>query len=48
MQVPLNACCVGGPVVSQSPVSAAAMLILAAIYAAGALIVAVALAHAIA
>lgn len=33
MQVPLNACCVGGPVQTQTPVSAGAMLILAAIYA---------------
>lgn len=40
MQVPLNACCVGGPVVTQSPVSAGAMLILAAIYAMGAFVAA--------
>ena len=48
MQVPLNACCLGGPVVTQTPVSARAMLILAAIYAAGAFIVIAALANALA
>lgn len=42
MQVPLNACCLGGPVQTQTPVSAAAMLILAAIYAVFGLVVVVA------
>ena len=39
MQVPLNACCIGGPVQTQTPVSAAAMFILAAIYAVFGLVV---------
>jgi hypothetical protein len=39
MQVSLNACCVGGPIQEQSPVSPTALFILAAIYGAGALIV---------
>ena len=45
MQIPLNACCLGGPATTQSPVSAGAMFVLAAIYAAGALIVLAAMAN---
>jgi hypothetical protein len=39
MQVPLNACCIGGPPVEQPAFSAGALLVLAAIYGAGALVV---------
>ncbi len=39
MRVPLNACCLGGPAAEQPPVSAGTMLVLAALYGAGALIV---------
>ena len=48
MQVPLNACCLGGPVSTQTPVSAGALFVLAAIYATGAFIVFAALANALA
>jgi hypothetical protein len=47
MQIPLNACCLGGPVVTQTPLSAGAMFALAAIYAAGGFIVAAVLANAL-
>jgi len=39
MQVPLNACCIGGPPVEQPAFSAGAMFVLAAVYGAGALLV---------
>ena len=39
MRVPIDACCVGGPAQEQSPVSAVALLVIAAIYRAGALLV---------
>jgi hypothetical protein len=45
VQVPLNACCLGGPVVTQTPLSAGAVLVLAAIYAAGGFIVVAVLAN---
>jgi hypothetical protein len=39
VQIPLNACCLGGPAAEQPPLSAGTMLVLAAFYGAGALIV---------
>jgi len=39
MQVPSNACCVGGPVQTQPAASPGVLLVLAAVYGAGALIV---------
>lgn len=39
MQVPLNACCLGGPYVEQPPLSLAQVLVLAALSVIGALIV---------
>ena len=47
MQVPLNACCLGGPVMTRTPVSAGALFVLAEIYSAGAFIVFAALANAL-
>ncbi|HUO98046.1 MAG TPA: hypothetical protein VMU01_05235 [Rhizomicrobium sp.] len=39
MEVPTNACCVGGPAVNQPPITAADMLFLAVMSVAGVLIV---------
>lgn len=39
MRVPVDACCVGGPAQEQSAVSATALLVIAAIYGLGALLV---------
>ncbi len=45
MQVPLNACCIGGPTVEQPALSLAQVLVLAALSVAGALIVLVSTAY---
>lgn len=42
MQIPLSACCVGGPCVEQPPLSLAQVVVLAALSVAGTLIVFVA------
>jgi len=46
MQIPLNACCVGGPYAEQPPLSFAQVLVLAALSVLGALIVLVSTANA--